>query len=170
MCLSKGMATTRAIPLRARNGTVRAYTVVDSQDFGVIGGFRWRLHPAGYAMRHEAMVNGGARRAILMHRELLGLEHGDPRQADHVNHDPLDNRRSNLRVATVAENGQNRRGGYGRSRHRGVSFLKGRWVAAVVLDGKAHYLGLYDDEDEAGRVAARFRAEHMHFSAEAAAA
>jgi len=48
----------------------------------------------------------------------------------------------------------------GASRHRGVALHpEGRWVAQVQTKGKNHYLGLFDDEDEAGRVAAAARAD-----------
>lgn len=44
-----------------------------------------------------------------MHRAILGLESGDKRTGDHINHNTLDNRRPNLRIATVAQNCQNRK-------------------------------------------------------------
>jgi hypothetical protein len=47
-------------------------------------------------------------------RAILGLEAGDVRQCDHINRDTLDNRRANLRMATVLENAHNRGGVYER--------------------------------------------------------
>jgi hypothetical protein len=56
---------------------------------------RWYLNgsaTAGYAVSTEH------KRMVLMSREILGLERGDKREADHENRDRLDNRRSNLRA------------------------------------------------------------------------
>lgn len=103
-----------------------------------------------------------------MNREILGLKHGDKRQAEHKNRNRLDNRRLNLRVATNAQNAQNRSaaGNQGTtSRFRGVSKHKdGKWLAQVYVDGKQNYLGLYQDEEEAGRVTAAARKRLMAFA------
>lgn len=157
------------IPLLARDGSVRAYTLVDAADAEWLSEWRWCLHNDGYAARWETVDSRF--RTVFMHRAILGLEHGDPRKTDHVNRDRLDNRRANLRIATNAENSQNipAKGG---SRHRGVSFHKqsGKWMARGKLNGVEHYLGLYDDEHEAARASAAWRAAHMPYSAEGMAA
>lgn len=118
---------------------------------------RWKVEP------------GKARVKVFLHRELLGLLPGDGQGVDHINGNPLDNRRANLRLCTQAENLQNRRAApTGSSRFRGVSLVRGKWESHAKLNGKQHYLGRYDDEEEAGAVAAAWRAEHMPFSREAA--
>jgi hypothetical protein len=147
----------RTIPLMARDGSIRAEATVDAADYAPLTRWSWHLH-GSYA---------GRTGSVLMHRELLGLQPGDGLTGDHINGDKLDNRRSNLRVATYGENQQNRRYGYGTSRHRGVSLQRktGRWLAHGKIRGKMYNLGLYADEAEAARVAAAWREEHMPFSA-----
>jgi len=78
-----------------------------------------------------------------------------------------------LRLATRSENTQNwdPRGLPGRtSRFRGVYWHKRRkkWVAQVTVAGEQHYLGVFDDEEDAGRMASSYRAAHMPFSSDAA--
>lgn len=111
---------------------------------------------------------------MYLHREIMGLKHAPPSEGlvDHINGDPLDNRRENLRIVTYAQNAHNRKDREGgTSRYRGVSWwadkrrphLPGKWRAAVMVNGKLNFLGFFDDEDEAGRVTAAFYAEHMPY-------
>lgn len=161
------------IPLYRSDGTVQAYALVDPDDFDRLGHHRWLLGGRGYVLR--SVQRSGQRQWIRLHRDVMGLGAycDDKRQVDHINLDRLDNRKANLRVVTFAENMQNRAPRIGNhSKYRGVSWNARvcRWFAYVNVDGKRTYLGYFDDEDEAGRVAAEFRAQHMPFSADAARA
>ena len=156
------------VPLRNRAKQVVAHFLVDDEDAGLATEFRWSLNANGYAWRS---IMGGTRH-VYLHRQLLGLERGDRRQVDHVNRNKLDNRRSNLRVVTPAENRQNTPALGGSSRHRGVRWdaARGKWAASVQLDRKHRYVGRFDTEDEAAQAAAAFRRKHMPYSAEDVAA
>lgn len=91
-------------------------------------------------------------RAILsrvLRRELLRSE-----QVDHINRDPLDNRRANLRLASNAENCRNRRRPENNtSGYKGVIRRKGydRWRARIGLNGKRLHIGDYSTPEEAAR-------------------
>ncbi len=77
------------------------------------------------------------------------------RAADHINTDSLDNRRANLRLATHSQNSCNSRRDKSKtlSRFRGVSFSKrkGKWFAAIRINGKKTWLGYFNDEEDAAR-------------------
>ncbi|GAH21431.1 unnamed protein product, partial [marine sediment metagenome] len=45
---------------------------------------------------------GGKNIQIPMHRQILGLKPGDGKIVDHINRNPLDNRRVNLRIVSQA--------------------------------------------------------------------
>lgn len=102
----------REIPLN--HGQV---ALVDSDDFEKLCVHKWhaKWSPQGrtyYAARTERQSDG-TDRTIRMHREILGLKHGDKRHVDHALHRTLDNRKfvdgvPNLRVATHRENCSNR--------------------------------------------------------------
>jgi hypothetical protein len=151
------------IPLVRRDDTVRAFAIVDPEDYDTLAGNRWHLSAQGYARR---AVPGG-RSVVAMHREILGLGRGDPRQGDHMNRDRLDNRRSNLRIATAGQNGQNRAAERGSvSRFRGVSLFKrtGRWHAQTKVHGRRVHIGYFGDEVEAARAVEAYRLKHMPFA------
>jgi hypothetical protein len=156
------------IPLR-RGGLIVAHALVSSADYERLARFSWLFSDKGYAYR--GWWRGGKKHRQPMHRDVLGLLPGDPRQADHINRDRLDNRRGNLRIVTRAEQAQNLTSYRGSSsRFRGVSWNRERrkWRATARLSGKIHFLGDFDDEAAAGDAAAAFRRQHMPFSSEAA--
>ncbi len=117
---------------------------------------------------HRWAVNEGYARSNMpgrpyLHRILLGLQPGDRTQVDHEDRDRLNNRRSNLRVATIRQQRHNQRSRTGTSSHRGVSFYRrtGRWSAQVKLDGRKHHLGYFDHESDAAAAARAFRLANM---------
>lgn len=158
---------TYKIPIYTRAG-IAAYAEVDEIDWLWAHQFRWHLCN-GYAARSRRQ--GGPKGKpirIFMHREILGLKHGyRDKLVDHANGVPLDNRRANLRIATYAENGQNKASFKGStSKYRGVSWYSamGVWRVAIMVNGHRTLVGYYTDEDEAGRAASAFYAEHVPFA------
>jgi hypothetical protein len=153
-----------AVPIRALNGGVHAWVLVDHEDYEAVAQYSWHLHD-GYA-RASIYVGDGKRRNVLMHRMLLGLRRGDKRETDHINRDRLDNRRANLRVVTHKQNSHNQGCNQRQNRtseYRGVSFHKatGKWWAYARINGVLKSAGYYRDEDEAGAAAAAFRRKYM---------
>jgi hypothetical protein len=106
-----------------------------------------------------------------MHRRILGLSRGDPLESDHINGDRLDNRRSNLRAVTRAQNNQNVRHKPGRSGHRNVYWHahSGLWHVQLVRDSRAISGGYFCEIADAVEAAAALRREHLPFAVEAAA-
>jgi hypothetical protein len=71
--------------------------LIDSADYELVSQYKWR-HCKGCARSSDD---------VLMHRLLLDAPDGI--EVDHVNHDTLDNRRCNMRLASRTENARNRR-------------------------------------------------------------
>jgi hypothetical protein len=112
----------RTIPL-----TKGKVAIVDAADYDWLMQWNWwaskhRKSPSFYAL--SAKVINGRLRTLSMHRVILGLDFGDKRQGDHINHDTLDNRRTNLRVVTNQENSFNKSHVLTRKTSTG---LKGIW-------------------------------------------
>jgi hypothetical protein len=102
------------------------------------------------------------RRMIYMHREILQC-HGEE-EGDHWNHRTLDNRRSNLRKCSHAQNASNvSRPRDNRSGFKGVVFEKrtGKWYAQIRVNRKQHHLGTFTDKEDAAR--AYDAAARQHF-------
>jgi hypothetical protein len=132
------------------------YALVDEEDFDKVKDGSWYAHPAGngvYARWDD--YSSGSRKRVYLHRLLLGFPKGA--QIDHANCDTLDNRKSNLRLATKMLNSRNKAKpkfvGGSSSRYKGVSFDKKcqKWHAYIEVDGKRRHLGRFVDEHDAGK-------------------
>jgi hypothetical protein len=140
--------TFRRIPL-----TQGQFAKVDQIDYPRIHKYKWRAQKTVWsynAVRVKTIKNKII--IIYMHREILPGRDG--LVVDHINNDGLDNRRVNLRLATIAENNQNRRGPTGKSsRYKGVAWdNRGkRWRARISANKKIILLGSFKSEIEAAK-------------------
>lgn len=104
--------------------------------------------PKAYAQRQEGSRKN--RQRILLHRLIMNAP--DDMQVDHVNGDTMDNRRSNLRLATPRQNQQNRgMSPLNTSGIKGVRFdmRRGRWFARIRVDGRTTFLGYHETKESA---------------------
>lgn len=130
-------------------------------DIGTVSGFSWCLNALG---RVWAFTPGGAkaRKRIYLHRLILASS-CQGLFVDHKNHDPLDNRRENLRACTHAENARNSR----TRRHSstgltGVTVQRnGEFRARICAGGKRIDLGSFSTPTEAA-LARDYAASNLH--------
>ena len=145
--------------------TQNKFAMVDDEDFDELSKYNWCVEKKSngmfYASR-SSLSNKEKRHTVYMHRQILGLTKNDGKQTDHINHNGLDNKRSNIRVCSYAQNQQNRKLIKNKtSKYKGVSWskgqihkgkqYKGKWLAHIVYEGKALHLGLFNDEIEAAK-------------------
>jgi hypothetical protein len=149
-----------ALPLRARDGSVRAWTLVDVDVYDREKDNHW-CWSKGYAVCQRDS------RMIYLHRLVVGAGPGGL-PVDHVNRNKMDNRRVNLRRVNKRQDCQNKPSLGGSSRHRGVNWDKTRrkWKAFAQLNGRYVHIGRFADEDTAAKAASNWRREHMPFSVE----
>src|SRR5689334_20624839 len=96
------------LPLRNRQGTVVAFATIDDVD-AEQAQYRWHRNGNGYVTR--TIYSGGGRKnpklkTVYLHSQIIDVPEGF--EIDHFDGNRLNNRRSNLRVATRALNQQNR--------------------------------------------------------------
>lgn len=83
---------------------------------------------------------------------------------DHINGEKDDNRLSNLRLCSTAENRRNSatmRVRKAKSKWKGVTIKDGKWTARICSDGRRYELGSFSDEREAAE-AYMFAALELH--------
>ena len=127
------------------------FSTIDSQDWEIVKDYKWCYHK-GYA-RTKIRLENGKYKILGMHRLILGLTDSNI-QADHINHNKLDNTRINLRTCTNQENSMNKSSHKNStSKYLGVSWSKQRnkWISNIKFNGKSIYLGLFSNEKEAAR-------------------
>lgn len=126
---------------------VKGYKVkIDRADWDRICAYKWHIGSTGYAVWRG--VKDGRKQTIRMHRLITGCPAG--RIVDHINHDRLDNRRSNLRVCTQSENMRNLR-----DQGKGYWYQQQNKNWVVEVHGK--HRGTFSTEQEAKEFAERVR-------------
>jgi hypothetical protein len=147
-------------------------TIVDDEDYDWLIKYRWSASKdSGHAGIHRAKTtlykrwdDGFTwRRSEHMHRIIMDASGGEV--VDHINGDPLDNRRSNLRICTAKENSRNgKKGTFAKenctSKYKGASLCTTKhpkygeykyWRSQIVVDGVNIYLGQFKTEEDAAR-------------------
>ena len=81
------------------------FALVDDADYQELSQYKWYLSNKNYVMRNE-YKGKGKNTVVRLHRQIINAE--KDQQVDHINRNPLDNRRCNLRIATASENSVNR--------------------------------------------------------------
>lgn len=140
------------------------YWLFDISDYYKIKEYYWTAsaHYHNDTVDYYAIASNKDRKTVSMTRVIMGLDFGDERCVDHINHDVCDNRKSNLRICTKGQN-QINQGKYktNKSGCTGVHFQNNKWYAKIVYNKIEYYLGCYDDINEAIKV--RKEAEEKYF-------
>lgn len=146
--------------LHRKDGTVLS-TIIDASEVERVSQHHWYAlwdsHTQSFYARCNVRDQYGKRTAYILSRfleEFLLRNLPLGAQIDHINHDTLDNRHSNLRLATNSQNNMNRRKRVGTSQYKGVCWhrARGKWQAYIVFNKQHIYLGYFDSEPEGARV------------------
>jgi hypothetical protein len=130
--------------------TQGCFTVIDAADVDIVKQHDWFAIISGKRGGDVYAATSVDGRQVTLHRFLTGLP---AEQIDHRNRQTLDNRRVNLRAATIGQNRTNStKKKRGVSRYKGVHIpfnQVGVWAAAITKSKKHYHLGTFCSEVEA---------------------
>lgn len=147
------------IVIRNKKGEIKCYAIIDIDDVEKCKKYRWGSTSSGYA---KTVKNG---RQYQLHKYIFDEKNEyDQFLIDHKNRNPLDNRKSNLRFCTHAQNSQNL--SIAKNNKTGVTGIKynkknNNWSAYIKCNGENIYLGTFDNKENATQ--ARKKAEKELF-------
>lgn len=123
-------------------------TIVDDRDYDFINQWKWHANKRGNTWRcpRRNSETCGKVTHWCMARIILDAPKG--KQVDHINGNPLDNRRANLRLCSQAENARNRRM-QRPGKYKGVHPNNSNWMAVIKTNGHLRYIGTYKTQVEA---------------------
>ena len=140
------------------------FAIVDNADYVELSKHKWHAYTYRgfwYAARRERLSKT---KSVIckMHRQILGLGYGDPRQGDHINHITLDNRRNNIRICNNQQNQFNQTTRMGTSKYKGVSWYSPykKWRTQIMKDREQKHIGYFDQEKDAA-IAYNIRAKEL---------
>lgn len=163
--LTKNFSCVRLVVLQGEsvkkiNLTQGYVALVDDADFEKLNAFSWQVLKTKSDVYARSDVNiNGKKTTLLMHRLILNLT--DPNLVvDHIDHNTLNNQKSNLRKCTQSENLLNRRiSKNSSSGMTGVNYVYRRigdkikkYIKAVInFRGHRYYLGMFKTELDAAK-------------------
>jgi len=144
--------------------------IIDREDWELVKKYNWQAQynsktQSYYAIGYASIVNGKMIRHF-MHRLIMSAPSG--LQVDHINHNTLDNRKSNLRLCSNGQNQHNTRiRSDNSSGYKGVKKHGDRWRADIGFNKKRYFLGLFETPELAYEAyclaAAKFHGEFANF-------
>lgn len=147
--------------LKTKKGDV----LIDVDDLDKVLSYNtWNISKRGDVVcyKESGPRDNRKRKVFKLHRIIMDAPTG--KVVDHINRDPTDNRKINLRLCTQRENGKNlSKKKNNTSGIVGVAWDKARnkWIAKIKVDYKSIHLGRYDNLLDAK--AARKEAQTKYF-------
>lgn len=132
--------------------------IIDLEDYEKVNNYHWN-NKDNYTI---CSFYKGERHTLFLHRIIINAQKGQV--VDHINGNKLDNRKCNLRIATIQQNSCNhKRISRNSSGFTGVHFDKKtrKWKAQINYKRKRTHLGYFNSIEDA--VKARKDAEIKYF-------
>lgn len=126
--------------------------LIDDEDYDLVSKYIWYASPNTVGGFYASTKIKDTNSTLYSHRLIMGFPKG--MVVDHINHDTLDNRKSNLRICTQSQNAFNR--GLQRqntSGYKGVHFYKrkDKYMAYIDVNRKRIHLGYFKTAQEAAK-------------------
>lgn len=132
------------------------YFYIDIDDYGKVSKYTWIIDS-------NYVTTTISNKKILLHRFIMNVNQKNV-IVDHINGNPYDNRKCNLRICSQSNNSMNRKLSIkNMSGFTGVQFNKksNKWYSKISVNGKHIFLGSYNNIEDA--INARKNAEIKYF-------
>lgn len=138
--------------------TQQQITLVSDEDFEWLSTIKWNAEfKSDYADGGKFMARGSLKgKSVYVHRLVMAEVMKRPllrtEWVDHIDGEPLNNQRENLRIVTPSQSSRNRKIKCANATgYMGVRFHRGpvMWSAVIKIDGKRHKLGMFDTRIQA---------------------
>ena len=134
--------------------------IIDAEDYDKVKDFYWTAMRGNY-IRSQSYKHSRVGH-LLLHRLIMNADNNV--QIDHIDGNPLNNSKSNLRFATSQQNSFNRsKSTKNTSGQTGVSWIERDkcWRAYITVSKKLHHIGCFKTKEDA--IKAREDAEIKYF-------
>lgn len=150
------------IYVHKRNGKIYE-VLVDTEDLSIIidNASSIQVHDCD-SVNYAKYICKKDKKSKTLHR--LIMKTPEHLVVDHIDHDGLNNRKSNLRNCTTSDNGHNQRlYKFSESGIKGVSYLPycKQYKAQINLNGVRYDLGFHETKEAAAAEVDKFRKAHM---------
>lgn len=135
-------------------GELTGTIIIDTEDLPKVQSYKWHIDNSRPSLQYaQASLNNST---VRIHKLIMP----SLQQIDHINHNGLDNRKSNLREATNAENNRNKKID---NPNRGIRYNSkvGSYYVRIMVNKKEISLGAYKTLEEARQ--ARIDGEIKYF-------
>lgn len=132
------------------------YALVDDEDFDRVSIKKWYIQGMNNKEKKFYVIanlprEGAQKGSIRLHQFIIGIHLNKSIIIDHINGNPLDNRKCNLRFVNKNQNLFNRIPANDR-KFKGVFKKKNRYISCIRFKKKLIYLGRFKTEIEAASV------------------
>lgn len=149
------------------NGNINGKFYIDTEDLSKVLMVKCRIYNGRVIYDHPA-EDGKCRGQRQLSRYIMGIAEDydiNDRESsvvvDHIDHNPFNNKKSNLRIITYKENLKNRTNANDCEFFKGIAFRNNYYIVSICYKKNSVYLGQYKKFHEA--LFARFFAEKMIF-------
>lgn len=144
------LGDTTVIRFYYSDGRFKGRAFVDTEDLPILKKYRWNMRSNGYVFSSGRID----KHHLGMHRVLmLDDPINNPYEIDHIDNNPANNRKSNLRVCSRAENSRNRKTRYdSTTSYKGVALKQAAMYHATIgYNGKKVFIGNFATPEEAAQ-------------------
>lgn len=83
----------------------KGFFIFDKEDYDLISQYQWNINELGYARSYRS--NSGKKSSVYVHNLIMNHKYSKNSEIDHIDGNPRNNRKSNLRISTHMQNMKN---------------------------------------------------------------